>query len=193
MSIHRQQKNAHWPYYLSLESDVVGLSRYIEFDRENYGTYSTELARVLLATGSEVDALLKKLCKLFSPNRSPNRIDRYKSIVIQHLPSIHKQKVVSRRFELALRPWSNWSGDAQPDWWRAYNLVKHQRNLNFKEANLKNVLHSVAGLYLLNIHYHHHTQQSRTDYPLDFRNTLHNLLLGEDLFRVDDPFVYLRD
>lgn len=56
-------KLLHWNYFLVLESDLEHLSRYIEFTKDNYKIYSQEMARLLLTAGSEVDVVLKGLCK----------------------------------------------------------------------------------------------------------------------------------
>lgn len=37
-------------------------------------------------------------------------------------------------------------------WWKAHNNVKHRRNSAFAEANLKNTLNAVGGLYVLVLH-----------------------------------------
>ncbi len=39
---------SHWNYFLAVEEDLNGVSRYIEFDNNNYKTYSLELARILM-------------------------------------------------------------------------------------------------------------------------------------------------
>jgi len=53
----------HWNYFLALESDLERVSRYIEFDKANFKTYSIELAHLLLAASSEVDVVAKTLCQ----------------------------------------------------------------------------------------------------------------------------------
>ena len=60
--------------------------------------------------------------------------------------------LVMPRFGLELCPWSNWQNNKKPDWWDAYNNVKHDRHKKYSDANLKNVLNSVAGLLVLVLH-----------------------------------------
>ena len=55
----------HWNYFLALESDLAQVSRYIEFDSNNYRTYSIELSHLLLASSSEVDVIAKGICGFF--------------------------------------------------------------------------------------------------------------------------------
>jgi hypothetical protein len=53
----------HWNYFLALEEDIVHLSRYLEPAEANFGAYSLELTRILIAAASEVDVVAKLYCK----------------------------------------------------------------------------------------------------------------------------------
>ena len=56
-------KLIHWNYFLAIESDLERLSRYVEFSKDNYKTYSLAMAHLLLSSASEVDVVLKGICK----------------------------------------------------------------------------------------------------------------------------------
>ena len=58
----------HWSYFLALEEDIQRLSRFVEFNSNNFATFSLEMSHILLASSSEVDVVLKMLCKAFAPN-----------------------------------------------------------------------------------------------------------------------------
>jgi len=51
-------------------------------------------------------------------------------------------------YRLDFRPWENWSVDKSPDWWGAYNNVKHSRNIHFEQANLLNTITALGALYI---------------------------------------------
>ena len=51
--------------------------------------------------------------------------------------------------DFCLIPWEDWNKSKNPDWWKSYNNVKHKRNDNFQNANLKNTINAVAGLFCL--------------------------------------------
>jgi hypothetical protein len=51
-------------------------------------------------------------------------------------------------FPSSLIQWKDW-GAENPQWWRSYNNVKHHRQAYYAEANLRNVLHSACGLFVL--------------------------------------------
>jgi hypothetical protein len=44
------------------------------------------------------------------------------------------------------------SEETSPDWWKAYNKVKHQRSEHFDHANLHNALNALAGLFVMLIY-----------------------------------------
>jgi hypothetical protein len=159
----------HWNYFLALEKDLEGLSRYIEFCKDNLNTYSIELAHLLLSSASEIDTIAKCVCSILDPKAKPKNIDEYRKIIrtaeenemghtFQVLPEDLKQrmsdlKVRLPRYNMGLMPWKSWAEDKNPDWWQSYNNVKHERNNHFNEATLRNALYSVAGLLSINYFY----------------------------------------
>ena len=146
----------HWNYFLSLDSDLKKLSRYIEFDLSNYQTYSVELARIYLAASSECDVIFKLLCNKLNPSFEGENINHYRNLICQRLPELSKEMVFIARYHLAFQPFKEWSQaeyEGNPPWWKMHNKVKHNRDEYFKEANLLNALNSVAGLFVLYFFY----------------------------------------
>jgi hypothetical protein len=150
MGIDQQETLLHWNYFLALENDLEKVSRYIEFTQNNFQVYSIELAHLLLASASEVDVIAKGICELLDPNLPAGNINDYRNAITQNLSSFVQETIFVPRHSLTLNPWSNWRNDENqnPLWWRSYNNVKHQRNEHFEDANLKNVLNAVAGLFV---------------------------------------------
>ncbi len=189
--IETSEKNIHWDYYLALEKDIESIARYIEFHEDNFDTYSIELAHLLLSASAEVDVVMKLLCNLKFPQLKSENINYYRKIIKKNFQGIINNKVVSSMYGLTLSPWSSWEGESNPTWWQSYNKVKHERSIYFAKANLKNVLNSVAGLLVVNIHYNHEKFcTERKDYPYDLRHSVSHLRPSSSLFRLDDPFLY---
>src|SRR2546421_703693 len=67
MAIRAKPARLHWNYFLALESDVARVARFIEFQPANFGTFSIELGRILLAASSEVDVVAKLVCSQLEP------------------------------------------------------------------------------------------------------------------------------
>lgn len=155
MTIRQESKYlTHWNYFLALERDLGVLSRFVEFSRDNWNTHSIEMARIILASASEVDVLLKALCKRLSPKSNADNINKYRAVIRKELPSIPKFRVMLPRYGLNLTPWSNWNSSKVPDWWTAYNKVKHRRDAEFRRANLHNTLNAAAALYVVNLYFY---------------------------------------
>lgn len=140
----------HWNYFLSIESDVLILSRYVDFSEANFECYSIEIARILFASASEADVIAKAICKITDPKSKADNILKYQDVMTTHFKSIERFKILMPRFGLEFEPWSNWGCPrTPPDWWTAYNKVKHRRDQYFAMGTLRNCLNSVAGLFSL--------------------------------------------
>jgi hypothetical protein len=166
----------HWNYFLALEKDVEELARYIEFDKENFNTFSIQLAHCLLSISSEVDVVAKELCIEIEQDSKTSNINDYRKLITAKYPSLMEEPVFLHRYNLTFKPWLSWADGVNPEWWQAYNSVKHKRGEHFDEANLKNVLNSLSGLFLL-IVYLRETQieNLRTIFSEETLNTLRPL------------------
>ena len=144
--------NRHWNYLLALDGDAAILSRYIEFAPDNYDTYSIELGRLLMAAAAEVDVAAKLACAHVPGSGKADNILDYQRILAAARPRLPTYPVSIHRFGLALTPWSNWTVPSVPDWWTAYNKVKHERGTHFRLANLKHTLNALSALHVMLIY-----------------------------------------
>ncbi len=150
MGIQSQGIEPHWNYLLSLDADLVELSRYIEFHKKNFNCFSIEIARILLAAASEADVVCKQLCRKISHASRADNIHAYRREIIAAYPGIPKFEVLLPRFGLTLRPWDEWKkSQGVPLWWTAYNKVKHERHSKFHLSSLKNSLNAIGGLFVM--------------------------------------------
>lgn len=154
MSIEEKPKLVHWNYFLAFDSDAEKLSRYIEFTTENEKTYSIELVRLLLSAASEVDVVAKLLCNKEKHGENAENMNDYRNILNPIFPKIKDMKILIPRYGFDLTPWKKWNENKNPIWWKDYNSVKHQRDINFQKGNLKNTLNSIAGLFCLLLYYY---------------------------------------
>jgi len=139
----------HWEYFLAIEADLNRTTRFVEFAPENFGVYSIELTHILLSSSSEVDVVAKALCNEVNPSTAHENIDAYRKTLVAKFPRFPQMEVNVPRHGLTVCPWEAWGHDTNPDWWRSYNKVKHERNVHYKKANLENTLNAVAGLFCL--------------------------------------------
>jgi hypothetical protein len=155
MGIRVQKMEPHWSYLLAIEQDFVRLARFVDFDEKNFGCFSIEIARLLMAAAAETDVVCKQLCERLEPRSKASKIGAYKTVLLKHFPRLPSFVVTMPKHGLALKPWSNWNkkkdGEA-PLWWTAYNKIKHHRHTDFHQGNLKNALNAMAGLFVMVIH-----------------------------------------
>lgn len=150
MGIHTQKVEPHWSYLLSIEHDFEELSRFVEFDEKNFGTFGIEIARLLLACGAETDVVCKQVCTNLNAASNAASIGAYRTELIPAYPVIPNFEITIPRFGLSLHPWEEWQRpNGVPFWWTAYNKTKHHRHSEYERANLKNALNAVAGLFVM--------------------------------------------
>lgn len=161
MTIQTHKIESHWNYLLAIERDLEEVSRYVEFDEKNFGCFSIEIARILLAAGAEVDVVCKQICKVIDAKSAADNIKKYRSKIKPAFPAIPNFEVTLPRFGLGLKPWDEWNKpDGVPLWWTAYNKIKHHRDSEYQRANLKNALNAVAGLFVMVLYLYREKAQS---------------------------------
>lgn len=150
MGIPQASIDTHWEYFLAVENDLELSSRFVQFDSENYKTFSVEFAKIIQLACADADTLFKEVCKQITPKSEADGINNY----FDELRTTNIGNIFVRipRYALSLRPFSSWTANAAPKWWTAANKLKHQRGDEYKRANLKNALNSVAGIFVLNLY-----------------------------------------
>lgn len=162
----------HWNYFLALERDLEGTSRYIEFCGPNLKVFSIELAHLLLAAASEVDVLAKCICQIIAPKSPRKDINDYRTNITNeenqririlttdlvpnpaYATKMSGLEIRIPRYGLAFTPWENWARGKNPDWWHSYNHVKHERDQYFHEATLQNAINALGALLIMNYYYY---------------------------------------
>lgn len=200
-----------WNYYLVLENDFLGTERYIHFDLgdnalysdavacNDYGNslaYSVEYIKQYQTVCSEVDVILEAICKELGADKAENMAHYTAKILnTEKWKNIVNQKVKMRN--IILQPFEGWglTKEEKIQWWEPYNRVKHHRNERSKEANLKNVVNALAGLFILENYFVKYIGDKTNDYdvPNDVSHLFkmmdwntRNEVLGENFFNGSD-------
>lgn len=185
-----KKSHLHWNYFSALEHDLEVASRYIEFIDANFGTYSIELAHLLLASSSEIDVVMKEYCNILDPGLPANNIDQYKKIIKNNAPSLINEAVYIDRYGLSLMPWTDWNKDVNPLWWGACNKVKHERHNHFTDANLENVLNSLGALLVLNFYYYRAKFEAEKGTKIEDKEVTGQLQPKSKLFTLKEDYYY---
>lgn len=170
-----------WQTYLNLERELLELSRYVyitdhrlintgsEIKEENCSsqleTFSPYIADLLIRTCIEIEALSKELYfelggekmrgdhNLFFDEDCLKLIDikckTSKKVVIISCSSFD----LTNEQNFVLRPLREAHKRQGTDWERAYQAVKHDRYSSISKGTIKNFLHALAALYLLNVYF----------------------------------------
>jgi hypothetical protein len=139
----------HWRYFLTLEQDLERTTRFVEPVQANFRTFSTEFARLILATCSEVEIVAKVLCGKIGSTQKIENIDDFRHVILGKYPNFPAIKVHVPRFSLMMKPWKEWATGVNPGWWREHQQVKHQRHQFFGLAHFENAVFSLGGLFAL--------------------------------------------
>ncbi len=151
----------YFNYYLELERDFFATEPYVTIDEDNYNTFSIQYNRIYQSICSEIDCLLKELCRQLEQGCEARTLGAYYPIIQSHFKYFCVEKVSFYKSRIELQPWKEWVKGKAPSWWTMYNNVKHHRmemeeknkKSYYKYANLENVLNALAALYVVELYY----------------------------------------
>ena len=147
--------------FILIQNDLQSIFEYVEPSDECRTAYSYRIHALLMRTCVELEANFKAILEenTFTPpaNRSQNIRDYRKVDATHHLSSYEVMLPIWNDTPLILKPFEPWKpARGLPDrvalslsWYQAYNASKHDRQDEFKKANLENLVTAVAGLLVL--------------------------------------------
>ena len=132
--------------------------RYVTLRRENAETCSYEFASLLRDAGSAFGSFSDAVTKGSDPARkwrSPpsikNFFEFYNAYALDLSAKFIDVAIVEHGDQYRLQPFWGWSHQPQkgPNWWRAYNHVKHSEYNSATEGNLRNTTNAVAAVEMV--------------------------------------------
>jgi len=167
--------NLYWSIFKNLESEVLNLAQLIHFDEEQLTVYSVRIADLLIRCAVEIEAISKDLYvknegqsnlsdknghtrDMYFDTDCLNFLEEKWKLSTKEVIVANTNMYFSNDENKVLTPLRNANkrSDRGSDWKRAYQAVKHDRGNSLKKANIKNLIRSLAALYLLNIYYKEH-------------------------------------
>jgi hypothetical protein len=160
-------KGYHIDRYHALEEDLIKFFEFMPLDfyttvEERKRIRSTYLADLLLRIGSNIDIFFKKFimsdgrCSVLSEQKEEGNLTWKDYKKLEEILTLSQANVKIIRTSETIYPFKNnkgkvWNEISQSDdnefWWKSYNNVKHHGKI--EEANLENVIDSLAALLLL--------------------------------------------
>jgi hypothetical protein len=147
---------------------------YVPLDHDHLEVYSMQLVSIILEVGSEITSLFdlivfaphlepydlhkpefdetrEKLLEKEKSRRKQNRSLTFKDYTdfLNESKSLNTQPMQIFGLNAYTLPFTVPCKKVHPEWWDAYNLLKHDKYNNLKKATLKNALKSLAALALL--------------------------------------------
>lgn len=163
-------RNLYWPIYKNLENELSSLTYNIFFTDEQLNVYSMNFVDLLLRISAEIESIAKELYEQNGGNMNPvdeegkPRYLYFDTDCIEYLNekwSICDKKIsitaATAHFEqeanITISPLLNANKGGKNIWKKAYQSVKHNRRKSLKKASLKNCIHALGALYILNTYY----------------------------------------
>lgn len=163
----------YWQVYLNLEREFLALTETIFVNDAQQDVYSMKIADLLIRTVIEIEALVKDLYLSNGGAVVPDDEMYFDTVCMAHLNGLWKldSKVVlvvspniyfDKEENKILRPLHKASkrGTSSADWNKAYQAVKHNRVKELAKGSIKNLLHGIAALYVLNLYYRNESVRS---------------------------------
>lgn len=187
-------KKEYLSQYILIEKDFRDTNDYVSMSENNYKTFSAVYLKLLLSIGSEVDVVEQLLCELLHTDKAHfNEVE----------PDFYSILVEVENYDIILSPWK-FDGN-YPNWWTAYNEIKHNRNCvaekfdkskkYFEFANLENVLNALAGLFSLELLAYKKIADENKDEM--FVPDIHSIFNIKNLYwenvRVAGSYIYIND
>jgi hypothetical protein len=147
--------------FILIQNDLQAIFEYVEPSDECRTAFSYRMHALLMRTCVELEANFKAILKenTFTPpaKRSLNIGDYRKVDATHHLSSYEVMLPIWSGAPRILKPFDPWKparglrnpGGISLPWYQAYNASKHDRQDEFKKANLENLVTAVAGLLVL--------------------------------------------
>lgn len=145
--------------YSAITRDLVTLCEYIDPSDANKSTYSHRTYELFLRTCTELENLWKYILrdKQHPVKERDWDIFQYREIENQYGVTLSNKEVAfvywkPDPYQNYAKPFDGWhtaqKGQSPLAWYKAYNEVKHDREMNFGKASLENVILSISALHV---------------------------------------------
>ena len=135
--------------YRAIENRMLNIFNYVTPEESNRNTHSFEFSSILRDIGSIFTSTLSRLIKNSKRDYQEN-IYGYLKFIESFFPNI-KDFPIDINFKVkTIIPLEKGSKNL-PEWWHAYNDIKHDELIHYKKGNLENALKALAALKLLHV------------------------------------------
>jgi hypothetical protein len=131
--------------FSALEAQLQDCLNYIPFIENNKSVLSPRFTPIVMESCSLIDSIFSRITN-----------DKSKKYNLKKYADLHESTLsLEGNISLflgsplrVLQPYRDWTS-RQPDWWAAYNALKHDRINNYEVATYTNAIQALAGLHQL--------------------------------------------
>jgi|WetSurMetagenome_2_1015567.scaffolds.fasta_scaffold05563_2 hypothetical protein len=139
--------------FLFLQKDIQQLFEFVEPSDTNLSTYSYRIHQLFIRTCIEIEANFKAIFKDNKYSKPENKwtINDYKKInKTHHLDAYEATFPLWDGDKKCFTPFKSWAEEhGTLQWYKDYNLTKHNRQGERKLANMNNLLNAFSALFIL--------------------------------------------
>jgi len=157
--VERNTFEMYWRYYLSIEKMMSNTAQYVCPSKMNENTYSDEFMKIILLSCSEIDSILKIICKennVVLKDRKYNMSEYAKILINQdnikesaYSPECATASIDDGIICFPFEDLDTTKPYAGLQWWEDYQKLKHDRLKNAELGNLKNAVYAITAHYVL--------------------------------------------
>lgn len=154
--------------YQIFEKKFLDILKFLPLAKENEKSWSPELVNLFLDTSSLFDSISRHIVGLgkdkdesvevndasgASASKKVGDLDinDFERNLFLHIDLLNSRVVVYSYPLKIISPYQNYR--SSNGWWKIYNLLKHNRIVNYNKANLVSTLNALAALFLLLVRY----------------------------------------
>lgn len=157
MALGKNTASLHWDYFRLLEKDLLAIGEVVEICEDNFDVYGPRILQLILSAGGEVDTALKSFGRVVAPESNYAKAERltmgdHREMICSYARNqFAAAEVRFLHTDVVMAPWAPiGAGDKESlAWWKAYNKVKHERDLHYASANLKTALELMGALFIV--------------------------------------------
>ena len=176
--------------YKILEADLKKLFEYIEPSDDNIQTYSHKIYELLLRASTEFESNCRRILEANGYNMA-NRLDITHYYKINQATKLSEYEVyidIWHPQRKTIRPFAQWQTNHTLTWYQGYNASKHNRQVNFSEANIDNLIQAMAGVYaILYAQFGVYSFNPYQEINMVEDNTNGSIYSGESVFSIKPP------
>ena|SRR5713226_3883703 len=170
--------NLEVQYYLELQGRISDIFHYVSCHESNFETFSTKIESVLVDNCSFFDSLCQHFIRQLAAGshsfkkpleekfflskvqgKKDFNISDYQQLLDEDF-SLSEKTVLVKAYQddlfqngasdgYLLSPFEDWKRGSQLSWWKAFTNLKHDRLSSIKDANLRNAVFSLGGVFVV--------------------------------------------